>query len=89
MADCSGSDHTSSKYRQFYTAEEVHGLFAPSEEAVQSVRDWHKSAGVAGDRITLSANKQWLQLDAAAEEVERIVRTKYYVHTPSATARVP
>ncbi|KAJ9220584.1 hypothetical protein DTO271D3_4637 [Paecilomyces variotii] len=81
------SDHTSPKYGQHYTIEEIHDLFAPSEESVQSVRDWLESAGVHGDRITLSANKQWLQFDADAEEVERLLRTEYYVHTDSVTGK--
>lgn len=87
VANCSRSDHTSSKYHQFYTAEEVHDMFAPPEETIQSVRDWLESAGVADDRITLSANKQWLQFDAAAEEVERLLHTEYYIHTHSATGK--
>ncbi|GAD94745.1 alkaline serine protease AorO [Paecilomyces variotii No. 5] len=81
------SDHASAKYRQFYTAEEIHDLFAPSEESIQSVRDWLESAGVHSDRITLSANKQWLQFDADAEEVEKLLRTEYYMHTNSATGK--
>lgn len=87
MADGSRSDHASAKYRQFYTAEEIHDLFAPSEESVQSVRDWLESAGVHGDRITLSANKQWLQFDADAEEAEKLLRTEYYVHTNAVTGK--
>lgn len=87
VVDSSRSDHTSPKYGQHYTIEEIHDLFAPSEESVQSVRDWLESAGVHGDRITLSANKQWLQFDADAEEVERLLRTEYYVHTDSVTGK--
>lgn len=81
------SDHTSPKYGQWYTAEEVRDLFAPAEDTVQAVRDWLESAGVAPDRITLSANKQWLQFDAEAEEVESLLRTEYHVYEDSGTGK--
>lgn len=70
----------SSRYGQYYTAEEIHDLFAPAQDAVDSVRDWLEGMGIAGHRISQSANKQWLQFDADAEEVENLLKTEYYIY---------
>ena len=55
-------------------------LFAPGQETVNAVRSWLESTGIAAERITQSANKQWLQFDASAEEAERLFATEYHVY---------
>jgi len=77
----------SSRYGQYYTAEEIHDLFAPSKETVDSVRDWLENMGIAGHRISQSTNKQWLQFDADAEEVESLLNTEYYVYEHQETGK--
>ncbi|KAL9614182.1 MAG: hypothetical protein Q9167_001334 [Letrouitia subvulpina] len=72
------SNPLSAKYGKHYTAEEVHEIFAPSKGSVDSVRSWLESTGVHPERISQSTNKQWLQFDAATEEVERLLDTEYY-----------
>lgn len=67
--------------------DEVHDLFAPSQDSVDSVRAWLESAGIDPDRISQSTNKQWLQFDADADEAERLLRTEYYVHSHSGTGK--
>lgn len=69
------------------SAEEVHDLFAPSQEAVDSVHSWLVSAGVAADRISQSVNKQWIQFDADAAELERLLHTEYYIYDHADTGR--
>lgn len=53
------SDPESKNFGKFYTAEEVHDLFAPAESSAQAVRSWLEKAGVHADRISQSVNKQW------------------------------
>lgn len=77
----------SSRYGKHYTAEEVHDLFAPSQESVDSVRDWLESMGIAGHRVSQSVNKQWLQFDAEAQEVENLLRTEYYLYSHQGTGK--
>lgn len=77
----------SSKYGQCYSSEDVVDLFAPSDEAVSSVRAWLEGAGIASDRISRSANKQWMQLDATVDEAENLLRTEYYVYEHGPTGR--
>ncbi|KAJ5780090.1 hypothetical protein N7457_005250 [Penicillium paradoxum] len=81
------SNPSSSRYGQHLSAHEVHDLFAPTEKSVNDVRSWLESAGIAGDRITQSVNKQWIQFDADVEELEELLRTKYYVYLHAETGR--
>lgn len=69
------------------SAEEVHDLFAPSDETVAGVRAWLESSGIDADRISQSMNKQWIQFDADADEVERLLHTEYYIYDHSVTGR--
>jgi tripeptidyl-peptidase-1 len=66
---------------------DVHDLFAPSQESVDSVREWLESSGVAAERISQSVNKQWIQFDADAEELEKLLRAEYYIYSHSKTGR--
>lgn len=66
---------------------EVNDLFAPSEDAVSAVRSWLEGAGIAAERVTQSANKQWLQFDGDAAEVERLLNTEYYIYTHAESGR--
>lgn len=85
------SDHhhrshpASDKYGEFYTAEQVHDIFAPSQGTVNAVRVWLTDFGITSDRISQSANKQWMQFDAKTHEVEKLLQTEYFFfeHVPS------
>lgn len=66
---------------------DVHDLFAPSQESVDRVRGWLESSGIAADRISQSVNKQWMQFDADAEELEKLVRAEYYIYSHSENGR--
>ncbi|KAB5513198.1 putative Tripeptidyl-peptidase sed1 [Coniochaeta sp. 2T2.1] len=70
----------SPSYGKHMSAEEVIDLFAPSAESVNAVTEWLKSAGFAADRISQSANKQWMQFDATAAEAEDLLFTEFYVY---------
>jgi tripeptidyl-peptidase-1 len=80
------SSHPNSpRYGQWYSADEIIELFAPPQKAVDSVRAWLEDAGIAAERISHSANKQWIQFDAKAHEAERLLRTKYFQYEHEAT----
>lgn len=65
----------------------MHDLFAPSQANVDEVRSWLESSGVEPGRISQSVNKQWIQFDAAAEEVEKLLKAEYYLYTHAETGR--
>ncbi|GAM43459.1 hypothetical protein TCE0_050f18291 [Talaromyces pinophilus] len=81
------SNPNSPNYRKYLTVYEVNNLFAPSEGAVSAVRSWLEGAGIIAERVSLSANKQWLQFDGDAEEVERLLGTEYYIYTHEDSGR--
>lgn len=73
--------HPESKnYGKHWTPEQVNTAFAPSNEAIQEVRDWLISAGIADSRITLSDNLGWLAFEASVEDMEQLVKAQYYEH---------
>lgn len=69
------------------SATEVHDLFAPSQESVDDVRAWLESSSIASGRISHSQNKQWIQFDAEASELEDLLNTEYYIYSHSETGR--
>jgi len=83
MAEVSYPD--SPRFGQWYSAEEIVELFAPPQEAVDGVRLWLEDAGIAAERISQSANKQWIQFDANVHEAERLLKTKYFQFEHEAT----
>lgn len=70
----------SANYGKYWSAEEVHDLFSPSQESVEAVREWLTSFGIHSSRIVHSDNKGWLAFDATADEAERLLLTEYYEH---------
>ncbi|KAJ5223919.1 hypothetical protein N7468_008461 [Penicillium chermesinum] len=75
------SDPTSDRYGKHLSQAEVHDMFAPSQQSVDEVRAWLESAGIAAHRISQSVNKQWIQFDADAKELEDLLRTEYYIYS--------
>ncbi|KKY27731.1 putative alkaline serine protease [Phaeomoniella chlamydospora] len=74
------AQHGSSKYGQYYTADEITEIFAPPRSAVDAIRSWLELTGIPAWRISQSANKQWMQFDASASELERLLQTEYHVY---------
>ncbi|KAI1740761.1 subtilisin-like protein [Xylaria scruposa] len=77
LMDLSNPD--SPNYGKHMTTQEVVDFFAPKTESVDTVRDWLQNSGISAERITLSANKQWIQFDAKASEVEDLLFADFYV----------
>jgi len=63
-------------------------MFAPSEEAVQSVRAWLVAAGIEDDAIVHSDNKGWLAFDIPAWQAEDLFQTEYHEHIHSTSEQV-
>lgn len=67
------------------SVQQVIDLFAPSDSSVREVIDWVASAGIPKERISQSTNKQWVQFDANATDVENLLFTDYYIYEHLAT----
>lgn len=82
MADLlHSSDPRSPKYGQHYTADQVMGLFAPSEEDINTVKDWLMTSGIPADSIALSNSKGWLQFETSSSQLESILKTRFYEYS--------
>lgn len=79
------SDPESPNFAKYWTAEDVIEAFKPSENTVQTVRDWLTSSGISASRVVHSDNKGWLAFDASGAETERLLHTEFYVHHDSIT----
>ncbi|KAI0442323.1 subtilisin-like protein [Xylaria telfairii] len=77
LMDLSNPD--SPNYGKHMSSQEVVDFFAPHESSIDTVRDWLQNAGISADRITLSANKQWIQFDAKTSEVEDLLFADFYI----------
>lgn len=71
----------SPKYGQHYTAAKVVDTFAPSEDAIAAVTNWLVESGLSRDRLRLSANKAWIQVNATTAEVEELLKAEYHVYS--------
>ncbi|GKZ77719.1 hypothetical protein AnigIFM56816_000500 [Aspergillus niger] len=75
------SDSVSPNYGKFWTPEEVHSTFAPSNETVNAVRNWLVESGVDESRLVHTKNQGWIVFDATTKEAENLLHTKYYHYT--------
>lgn len=74
------SDPASHAYGAHWSPEDVVKAFAPAEEASIRVTEWLVHSGVAEERVRVSYNKAWIDVEGVtAEEVERLLDTEYRV----------
>lgn len=74
------ADPTSSSYGKHMSSKEVVDFFAPERTTVDAVVGWLTSAGIHIDRVTQSANRQWIQFDATVAEAEELLLAEYHVY---------
>lgn len=83
------SSHPASpNFGKHWTQEQVHEKFAPSEESVQTVREWLVASGIEDDAIVHSENKGWLAFDIPAWQAEDLFQTEYHEHVHSTSRQV-
>ncbi|EGO00782.1 hypothetical protein SERLA73DRAFT_71753 [Serpula lacrymans var. lacrymans S7.3] len=71
----------SSNYGNHWTAGQVIQAFAPSEETISAVRNWILENGFEEERVKVTSNKGWIEVDATTEEAERLLQTEYKVYS--------
>lgn len=72
-------------YGKHWTLEQVVDTFAPTEETIRKVFDWLQGSGFSSERIKISGNKGWIQVDATVAEVEELLDAEYHVYKHSET----
>ncbi|KIK70403.1 hypothetical protein GYMLUDRAFT_32410 [Collybiopsis luxurians FD-317 M1] len=70
----------SPQYGNHWTPQQVVDTFAPKEESIRKVVGWLKDSGFSMDKVKMSANKGWIQVDATVSEVERLLKAEYQVY---------
>ncbi|CAK7213069.1 hypothetical protein SBRCBS47491_001677 [Sporothrix bragantina] len=74
------SDPNSPHYGKHMSSKEVVNFFAPERTTVEVVVGWLTDAGIHIDRVSQSANRQWIQFDATVEEAEELLMTEYHIY---------
>ncbi len=74
------SDPFHSRYGQHLSADEVHELVRPSDEASDAVHDWLIDHGVDLDQLSYSPAKDWISLKLPVAAVEDLLNTEYSVY---------
>lgn len=72
------SHPASVNYGKHWTSEEVIEAFKPSDETVETVRQWLTDSGIPSTSITHSDNKGWLALHIPAHQLESLLHTTYH-----------
>lgn len=68
-------------FGQHWSPERVLEHFAPSKDTVSKVKNWLIASGFNPDRIRVSHNKGWIEVNATTAEVEHLLDTEYHVYT--------
>ncbi|KAM6481931.1 putative alkaline serine protease AorO [Trichoderma sp. SZMC 28011] len=74
------SNHTSEKYGQHLTQEEIVELFAPANESINAVKSWLVASGISSGAIKIPKSKGWLYFDATVAQLEAALETEYHVY---------
>ncbi|EPE06600.1 alkaline serine protease [Ophiostoma piceae UAMH 11346] len=72
------ADPKSANFAKHMSSKEVVDFFAPERATVDAVVAWVTSSGIDIERVSLSANKQWIQFDASTAEAEQLLLTEYH-----------
>ena len=71
---------SSPTYGQHYTPLDVVNAFSPSEETISTVISWLTESGLDRDRLRLTVNKGWVEVNATTAEVEELLQAEYHVY---------
>lgn len=63
-------------------------MFAPSDETINTVRNWLVDSGIAASRIVHSDTKGWYAFDATTSELENLLNTQYYTYEHFSTDEI-
>lgn len=85
MLTLARSHPSSPNYGKHWTAEQTHDAFAPSEESVNTVKNWLVESGIDRHLITHSDNKGWIALNIPAHIAESLFQAEYHEHEHTRT----
>ena len=74
------ADPESPNYGKHWTAGLVAATFAPTDNTIQTVKNWLLDGGISGERIRLTKTKGWIELNATVQEAEKLLNAEYHVY---------
>ncbi|KAF8263524.1 peptidase S8/S53 domain-containing protein [Lactarius quietus] len=74
-------------YGQHWTPEKVIDFFAPGESTLCSIRTWLSASGISEDKLRLSPNKGWIELNVTVAFAELLLDTDYYIYEHQSGAK--
>ena len=69
---------SSPNYGKHLSADEVHDMFAPSQDSVDAVKNWLLASGLDISDILHYENKGWLAVDIPVSHAENLLKAEYY-----------
>ncbi|QKX54516.1 uncharacterized protein TRUGW13939_01603 [Talaromyces rugulosus] len=73
------SHPSSPNYGKHLTKEDVHSFFAPTDETVDTVKNWLLGSGIVSENdIVQYENKGWMAVDMPAKNAESLLGTEFY-----------
>ena len=79
------SNPASSKYGKHWSVEQITKTFAPGDESSKAVLQWLSEHGFAN--IRTSGALHTLEFEASVAEIERLLKTEYYVYEHSESGK--
>ena len=74
-------------YGQHWTPERIVDFFSPSDSTVASVRTWLGASGIDEDKLRLSLDKGWIELNVTVATAERLLDTEYHIYKHASGAK--
>ncbi|KAH8700375.1 putative protease S8 tripeptidyl peptidase I [Talaromyces proteolyticus] len=73
------SHPSSPNYGKHLSKEEVHSIFSPAEETLETVKSWLLSSGTVSESDIIEyENKGWIAIDMPAKHAESLLGTTFY-----------
>ena len=67
-------------YGQHWTPEKVIDFFAPGDSTFYSIRMWLSASGISEDKLRLSPNRGWIELNVSVAMAEQLLDTEYHIY---------
>ncbi|KAJ6437187.1 protease S8 tripeptidyl peptidase I [Purpureocillium lavendulum] len=74
------SDPESPSYGKYYSRDQIHDLFSPTDESVSKVTQWLVDSGVPGSTIVVPRSKTWVRFDTTVGQLESLVKARYHIY---------
>ncbi|KAH8693874.1 peptidase S8/S53 domain-containing protein [Talaromyces proteolyticus] len=79
------SQPDSPSYGQHWTVDRISKEFAPSDSAIEAVKNWLTTEGISEAAISLSTDKSWFKVRTNFDDVASLLKTEFHVYHDTLT----